>query len=57
MGLQVSLQRFELFAVFKADEVLRRHRFLDRYRGFQFDLLRLNRLERGSAQSAVDQAK
>ena len=52
----MPLEGFELFAVFEANDVLRRHRFLDRYGGFQFDFLRLNGLERGPAQSAIDGA-
>ena len=56
VGLQVPLERFELFAVFKTNDVLGRHRFLDGYGGFQFDSLRLNGLDRGPAQSAIDRA-
>ena len=52
----MPLEGFELLAVFEANDVLGCHRFLHRYRGFQFDFLRLNALDRGPAQSAIDRA-
>src|SRR4029079_1794728 len=33
LGTQMALERLELLAVFQADDVLRRNRFLDRNRG------------------------
>ena len=52
----MPLEGFELLAIFEANDVLGCHRFLDGYGGFQFDFLRLNALDRGPAQSAIDRA-
>ena len=46
MALQVPLEGFELLAVLKTNDVLRRYRFLDRHSGFKLLLGRFGPLQR-----------